>query len=377
MKFIHLADLHIGKRVNEFSMIEDQKYILAQILNIIDEEKVDAVFVAGDVYDKAVPTVEAVQVFDDFLTKLKERKLWVFVISGNHDSTERLAFGAKVFRENQIYINHGFNGKVECVKYEDDLGELYIYMLPFIKPSQVRSAYDIEIENYHQALEEVMRRMDIDKTKRNILLAHQFVTGAKQSESEEYFLGGMDNVESYVFEDFDYVALGHIHRPQKMNKDTIRYAGSPLKYSFSEVKYAKKVCIVEMKNKGTVEIIERELVPKRELREIRGKYMEITAKSFYENMNTDDYFRIILTDEEDIKEVVGKLRSIYPNLMRVEYDNKRTREKKDLIFEKQEKMKSPFTLMAELYQKQNNKPMNREQEKFIEELMETIKWGER
>ena len=377
MKFIHLADLHIGKRVNEFSMIEDQKYILAQILNIIDEEKVDAVFVAGDVYDKAVPTVEAVQVFDDFLTKLKERKLWVFVISGNHDSTERLAFGAKVFRENQIYINHGFNGKVECVKYEDDLGELYIYMLPFIKPSQVRSAYDIEIENYHQALEEVMRRMDIDKTKRNILLAHQFVTGAKQSESEEYFLGGMDNVESYVFEDFDYVALGHIHRPQKMNKDTIRYAGSPLKYSFSEVKYAKKVCIVEMKNKGTVEIKERELVPKRELREIRGKYMEITAKSFYENMNTDDYFRIILTDEEDIKEVVGKLRSIYPNLMRVEYDNKRTREKKELIFEKQEKMKSPFTLMAELYQKQNNKPMNREQEKFIEELMETIKWGER
>ncbi|MBQ3599946.1 MAG: exonuclease SbcCD subunit D [Lachnospiraceae bacterium] len=377
MKFIHLADLHIGKRVNEFSMIEDQKYILAQILNIIDEEKVDAVFVAGDVYDKAVPTVEAVQVFDDFLTKLKERKLWVFVISGNHDSTERLAFGAKVFRENQIYINHGFNGKVECVKYEDDLGELYIYMLPFIKPSQVRSAYDIEIENYHQALEEVMRRMDIDKTKRNILLAHQFVTGAKQSESEEYFLGGMDNVESYVFEDFDYVALGHIHRPQKMNKDTIRYAGSPLKYSFSEVKYAKKVCIVEMKNKGTVEIKERELVPKRELREIRGKYMEITAKSFYENMNTDDYFRIILTDEEDIKEVVGKLRSIYPNLMRVEFDNKRTREKKELIFEKQEKMKSPFTLMAELYQKQNNKPMNREQEKFIEELMETIKWGER
>ncbi len=373
MKLIHLSDLHIGKRVNEFSMLEDQEYILTKIVNVIDEEKPDGVIIAGDVYDKSVPSAEAVQLFDHFLVCLAERNLSVFVISGNHDSAERIAFGGRVMNSSGVYMSPVFDGHIAPIEVKDQHGIINIYMLPFIKPAYVRRYYpDVEIETHNDAVKTVISSMKVDVGKRNVLICHQFVTGAVCCESEELSVGGLDNVDSSIFEGFDYVALGHIHGPQKIIKETVRYCGTPLKYSFSEVNHKKSVTIIELTEKGNIDVQMLELIPKRNLREIKGSYLEITARENYKDTNTDDYIHITLTDEEDIPDVIGKLRSIYPNIMKLDYDNKRTRNSSIVTGAEQVERKSPLELFEEFYEKQNNQIMSNEQRKFTWELIERI-----
>lgn len=378
MKFIHLSDLHLGKRVNEFSMLEDQEYILNEIIKVIDSEKPDGVLIAGDVYDKSVPSAEAVQLFDDFLYRLSERKLQVFVISGNHDSPERIAFGARLMERSGVHLSPVYNGTVTSTAMQDEYGMVYIHMLPFIKPSHVRRFYpELEIESYTDAVAAALADVPGDLDERNVLLTHQFVTGASRSESEEISVGGSDRVDMTAFDGFDYVALGHIHGPQNIGiKGNVRYCGTPLKYSFSEAKHEKSVTVVELKEKGTISVRTVPLVPRHDLREIRGTYMELTAKSYYEDSPVDDYLHITLTDEEDIPDALGKLRVIYPNLMKLDYDNQRTRASMKLEMEDADKQRTPLELFAEFYEKQNNQPMSEEQREFTGRLIQKIWEGE-
>lgn len=374
MKLIHLSDLHLGKRVNEFSMLEDQEYILTKVINIIDEQKPDGVIIAGDVYDKSVPSAEAVELFDDFLVRLAKRNLKVFVISGNHDSAERIAFGGRLMDKSGIYMSPVFGGKVEPITLKDNFGDVNIYMLPFIKPSHVRRFYsENEIVTYTDAVKTVIDSMEINVSKRNILITHQFVTGAVRSESEDISVGGTDNVDASVFEGFDYVALGHIHRSQKCGSDYIRYSGTPLKYSFSEANDKKTVTVMEMNDKGNTSLDFIPLIPKRDMVEIKGTYDELTLKSFYENTTyQDDYIHITLTDEEDIPDVLTKLRVIYKNIMKLDYDNKRTRTMNEIDGAENVKEKTPFEHFSEFYELQNGQPLSDEQTEFVSDIIEQL-----
>lgn len=379
MKLVHISDLHLGKRVNEYPMLEDQRYILMKILNIIDNEHPDALLIAGDVYDKSVPSAEAVQLFDDFLVRLAERKLAVFIISGNHDSPERLAFGSRLIDLSGIHLAPVYNGEIKPFALDDEYGRVNIYMLPFVKPVNVKQFLpESEIMSYTDAIHAAVDNMQIDISERNVLVTHQFVTGAQRSESEEISVGGSDNVDASVFDGFDYVALGHIHGPQNIGSERVRYCGSPLKYSFSEVSQTKSVTVVELQNKGELTVRMVPLVPKYEMRELKGTYSELTMRDFYQNTTyTEDYTHIILTDEEDIPEALAKLRVIYHRLMKLDYCNKRTRGIADFSDVNDTVSKTPFELFSELYQKQNASPMSAEQSEYISELIEEIWEGER
>ena len=377
MKLIHLSDLHIGKRVNEVSMIDDQEFILHQILRIIEDEKADAVLIAGDVYDKSVPSAEAVTLFDDFLCELAQRKVPTLIISGNHDSPERLAFGGRLMEECGIHISPVYDGSVSTVTLSDEHGDVDFWLLPFIKPAHVKRFFpDAGIESYTDACRVAVERMGIDTSVRNVLLTHQFVTGSVTCESEEISVGGTDNVDASVFDDFDYVALGHIHGPQNIGSNKVRYCGTPLKYSFSEECHLKSVTVVNLGAKGQLELELRPLMPKHDLRSIRGTFAELTDKTFYANTPTDDYLQVILTDEEDVPEAIGKLRVIYPNMMKLTYDNTRTRCNQIIDGAVDVQRKSPLELFDELYQLQNNQPMSEEQRNFTLELIESI-WEDR
>ncbi|MBQ7841622.1 MAG: exonuclease SbcCD subunit D [Lachnospiraceae bacterium] len=373
MKFIHLSDLHLGKRVHEFSMIEDQKYILNQILTIVKKERADALLLAGDIYDKTVPSIEAVQLFDEFLNELAVLQVPVFCISGNHDSAERLAFGAKLFAGQGVHISPVYDGKVEPVRLKDEWGEVCVYLLPFVKPATVRHALkNEEIGSYQEALKAAIKQMAVDSNRRNVLVAHQFVTGASRCESEDISVGGLDNVDAAVFDVFDYVALGHIHSPQHVTRETVRYCGTPLKYSFSEAEQEKSVTVAELLDKGEVKLHTISLKPLRDMRRIKGTYLEVTALSFYENTNREDYLQVTLTDEEDIPDGMQKLRIIYPNLMRLEYDNRRTRESRAVEASEAVESKSELELLEEFYELQNNQPMSELQRMFAQKLVTEI-----
>ena len=378
MKLIHLSDLHLGKRVNEFSMIDDQRHVLDQILRVIDAERPDAVLIAGDVYDKPVPTAEAVALLDWFLVELSGRQLQVFVISGNHDSAERMAFGGRLMEQSGVHLAPVYDGTVARWTLTDEHGPVHLYLLPFVKPVHVRRCFpEREIETYTDAVAAAVEAMDVDPAARNVLVTHQFVTGAARCESEEVSVGGSDNVDASVFDKFDYVALGHLHGPQTVGRETVRYCGTPLKYSFSEVHHKKSVTVVELGEKGTVTVRTVPLTPRRDLVELRGTYEDVTRRDFYEgNGYGDSYVHITLTDEEDVPDALGKLRLIYPYLMKLDYDNQRTHaagvgdEGGDL------QRRSPMELLEEFYELQNGQPMGQEQRQFARQLMERIWEGD-
>ncbi|MBR5646952.1 MAG: exonuclease SbcCD subunit D [Treponema sp.] len=373
MKLIHLSDLHLGKKIKENSLQEDHVYILKQIIEIIQSEKPDAVLIAGDVYDRSLPSVEAVTLFDDFITKLSLLKIPVMIISGNHDSAERLTFASRLLKNNQIYISRKYDGNAECVVLNDEYGKVNFYFLPFIKPAVVQQFYpDEKIETYTDAVSLAINKMNIDKSSRNVLLAHQFVTGAQRSDSEELSVGGLDNVDSRVFNDFDYVALGHLHGPQTAGSERIRYSGSPLKFSFSEVNQKKGVLIVELDKDGFKECRTIPLVPLRDMIKIKGKYDELLLKKNYESLNLEDFIHITLTDEDEIPDAFYKLRTIYKNLLTLEYDNLRTKNNSTISFTEEIKALSPLERFDRLYEMQNNCPMNDEQKSFLEKLIEEI-----
>ena len=410
MKFIHLSDLHLGKRVNGYSMLEDQEYILNEIKAVITAESPDAVLIAGDVYDKPVPPAEAVRLFDDFLVQLSRLGLKVFVISGNHDSPERIAFGSRLMDASGIYLSPVYDGTVTPVSLHDAYGVVDVYMLPFIKPAHVRRFYETEteqIQSYTDAMQTALSHLPLDHTHRNVLITHQFVTGSVRAESEEISVGGSDNIDASVFAPFDYVALGHLHTPQncgqtapttaaessedeqadathdtELSADTqagaprIRYCGTPLKYSFSEAKDRKSVTVIELYEKGNLHIHTVPLKPLHDLVELKGTYDTVTARSFYEGTSwQEDYTHITLTDEEDIPDAIGKLRAIYHHLMKLDYDNKRTRSSSEITADLAMEEKTPIQLFSDFYELQNNQPLNEEQATFLNGLIETI-WEE-
>lgn len=396
MKFIHLSDLHLGKRVNEFPMTEDQRFILNKITEMIKEERPQAVLIAGDVYDKPVPPAEAVELFDDFISGLAELDTEVFIISGNHDSAERLSFGSRIMDKRGIHFAGGYDGKTHMFSLADSFGPVNFYMLPFLKPTHVRSVIEkesiaatdaedidpaadrLEIKTYTDAIAYAIDRMGVNTEERNVIISHQFVTGAIRSESEEVSVGGLDSVDKSVFEPFDYTALGHLHIPQSTSAARIRYCGSPLKYSFSEAEHDKSVTIVELgeKKDGVCSCHLRcpYLEPIRDLRVLKGKFSELTDKNYYQNIKTDDYFRIILTDEEDVIGALSVLRNIYPNIMRFEYDNVRTRAISSMPDPGANDSRSPLEIFGDLYASQNGKAMDDEQLRLMTGLIEKI-WG--
>ena len=377
MKLIHLSDLHLGKRVNEFSMLEDQQYILTEILHIMDEEQPDGVLIAGDVYDKTVPSAEAVALLDDFLVRLAKRDLQIFLISGNHDSPERMAFGGRLMEGSGVHLAPVYDGRVSPITLTDAYGTVNFYLLPFVKPAHVRRCFpEREITTYTDALAAAIEAMGVDPAGRNVLVTHQFVTGADRCDSEELSVGGTDNVDVSVFDPFDYVALGHIHGPQRVGRETVRYCGTPLKYSFSEAGHQKSVTVVELEAKGSVSVRTVPLAPQRDLVELRGTYEELTFRGFYEGTSYQkDYVHITLTDEEDVPDAMRKLQIIYPNLMKLDYDNRRTRAGARLDGAEDAEQKSPLELLEEFYEKQNGQPMGEEQQAFARAWMERI-WEE-
>lgn len=373
MKLFHLSDLHLGKRVYEFSMLADQKYILDQILDLVKTQEPDGVLLAGDIYDKAIPSTEAVALFDWFLVELSKYRKKVFLISGNHDSSERIAFGSKLMEQSGIYISPVYRGEITSISLEDDYGPIHIFLLPFLKPAHVRPYFpEISCDSYQEALHLALSQLSLNLSHRNLLVTHQYVTGAICCDSEERSIGGSDQIDVTLFDSFDYVALGHLHGPQKVERESVRYCGTPLKYSFSEINHKKSVTIVELKAKGELEIRMIPLIPKRDMQRIRGSYMEITSKPFYEKRNLEDYFYITLTDEEDIYDAVGKLRSIYGNLMLLDYDNQRTKASEPIMDIQDFAISSPFDLFCELYQKQNNMTLAETQKEILKKLLEEM-----
>lgn len=376
MKLIHLSDLHLGKRVNEFSMLEDQRYILKQILTIIDQEAPDGVLIAGDVYDRPVPSAEAVTLLDDFLVELARRGAPVFLISGNHDSPERLSFAGRLVEERHIYLSPVYDGTVHPVTLTDQWGEVDVFLLPFVKPVHLRRCFPEEtIESYTDAVRCAVAHMDLNPARRNVLVTHQFVTGAQRCESEELSVGGSDNVDASVFAPFDYVALGHIHGPQNVDGERVRYCGTPLKYSFSEARHQKSVTVAELGPKGSLTVRTVPLTPRRDMLELRGTYLEVSAREFYQNLDREAYIRVTLTDEEDVPDAMGKLRILYPNLMRLDYDNRRTRSGVEMLEAMEVEQQSPLELFASLYEQQNGGPMSPEQREYLTSLMEHV-WEE-
>ena len=374
MKLMHLSDLHLGKRVNEFSMLEDQTYILNKIIHIIDEEQPSGIILAGDIYDKPIPPAEAVELFDDFLYKLSQRELNVFIISGNHDSAERISFGSRLFDKAGIHLSPVYNGNISPIELSDDFGKINIYMLPFIKPVHVRRYFpDEEINSYTDAMSIVINNMPIDTDSRNILVTHQFVTGSSRTESEDISVGGSDNVDASVFKDFDYVALGHIHRSQSCGSEYIRYCGTPLKYSFSEANDTKSITVIDIKEKGNIKLDFIPLTPLRDMVEIKGKYNEIMLKDFYEGSTLkNDYLHITLTDEDDILDVITRLRVVYKNIMKLDYDNQRTRSSSEINLINDMESKSPLELFDIFYESRNGQHLSDIQKDFMENIIEDI-----
>lgn len=374
MKFFHLSDLHLGRRIYEFSLIDDQKYILKEILRRTDEERPDAVVIAGDIYDRAVPSAEAVELFDSFLTELAGRRIPVLAIAGNHDSPERIAFGAGLMAPSGVYLSPVYNGRVEPVTLSDAYGEVRFYLLPFIKPANVRRFYpDAVIESYTDALRCAAEHMNIEPSTRNVLVTHQFVTGGVRSESEDITVGGTDNVDAAVFDGFDYVALGHLHGAQSIGRETLRYSGTPLKYSFSEKDQIKSITVVKLGAKGNVSVSSLPLTPRRDMREIRGTYIELTLRDSYAGTDTEDYIHAVLTDENDIPNALARLRSIYPNLMKLDYDNLRTRSSAVIAAEERHRTMTGAELFAELYEKQNGQKMSDEQNAYAESVFAVLR----
>ncbi|WKY48321.1 exonuclease SbcCD subunit D [Eubacteriaceae bacterium ES3] len=379
MKLIHLSDLHIGKKVHEFSMIEDQKYILNEILNIVKNEKVEGLIIAGDIYDRPVPSAEAVDLFDDFLTDLATLEIPVMIISGNHDSPERLNFGSRIMGKHQVYIAGQFNGQLEKVTFKDDYGKINVYLMPFLKPVVVNRKLSLETKTYDESIRETLNTVKINQTERNILVAHQFVTSGEKnperSDSEVKSLGGVDNVDVSAFDAFDYVALGHIHRPQQMGRETVRYCGSPLKYSFSESKHQKSVTLLDFQEKSNLKQKQIELHPRRDLREIRCSLSDLEAGKALEEVSADCYVHIILTDEEEIIDAIGKVRQIYPHVMILDFDNCRSRENESLnnLTSEDLKEKSHLELFSDFYMNQNNLKMTESQINIFTEIIEKLK----
>ena len=375
MKIIHTSDLHLGKKVNAVSMLEEQRHILQQIREAVLREQADAVILAGDIYDKPTPSAEAVQLFDDFLAALADTQAEIFCISGNHDSAERIAYGGRIMARSGVHLSPVFDGKVTPIVLERNGVSASFFLLPFIKPSLVRHHFpEAEIDSYNDAMRTVLAHTESGNGPNPILVTHQFITHAERCESEEVFVGGIDNIDASLFDAFRYVALGHLHRPQSCGRPEVRYAGSPLKYSFSEAKDKKSLSMVEISAEGGISLTEIPLHPLHEWQDLRGSYEELTSRRLYEGTSyAEDYVRITLTDENDVPDAMRRLQTVYHQLMELRYDNTRTRNSLRLFQQMQDmKEKSPEALFAEWYEIQNGMPLSPEQSAYLKTKIQTI-----
>ncbi len=373
MKIMHLGDLHIGKSLGDFDLYEDQRYILEQVLNLIKEKSVDALLIAGDVYDKAIPGEKSVQLLDYFLKRLVETGIKTYMISGNHDSDERLNFGSSLFESNNIYINSKFNGILKKYSLYDEFGELNIYLLPFVKASQVQHFFPEEkIDSYDMAVRTILKHSDFDACKRNILVAHQFVAGKDDPEiagSESLSVHNVGMVEKIGYgslAEFDYVALGHIHSPQSVGLKHIRYCGSPLKYSLSEVNNNKSVPIITFKDKGEVLVEFAPLLPMRDIRHLRGNIKNLLDKK---NISCEkDFIYATLTNEDIVNDAIGIFREYYPNTVKIDYDNSHTKEIENVDITRITQNKTFDELIRDFYMQMYSCDMD-------EEELEIVKWA--
>lgn len=374
MKLFHLSDLHLGKRVYAFSMLQDQRYVLKQVCALAEKHQPDGILLSGDLYDKPIPPVEAVQLLDEFLTKMQQMGIAVYAISGNHDSAGRVDFGSRILQQQNLHICGAFDGKLYHVSKEDAFGEIHFYLLPFLKPATVSAFREGgESLTYAEAVKWALETMDIDTTKRNVLLAHQFVTWkgtAEESDSETKTLGGVDEMDASLFFDFDYVALGHLHSPQRIGRDTIRYGGSPLKYSFSELRQKKGVTLVEIQEKGNITTEFLPLEPLHPLREIKGTLADL-LEAAEEAGGSEDYVRAILTDEGAVYDPVGRLRVYYPNLMTLEMAQRGERQEDFSLQLDQEQLSGP-ALFAGFFEKQNDREMSEAQKALVEKIWQDL-----
>ena len=375
MKILHTSDLHLGIRVYERSLLEDQQAVLAQLVHIAQHEQTDVFLIAGDVFDRSVASEEAVRLFDNFLVSLMEAGQKVIVISGNHDSAERIAFGNRIMQSGGIYLSPVYDGQIKPVLLEDAYGTVAFHPIPFLKPASVRPFTDKEIgDDYNLAFQHVVESCRFRPECRNVAIAHQFITNAEPAGSERRMVGGLDNVDSSLFNAFDYVALGHLHRAQHCNLPHIRYSGTPMPFSFAESNDEKSVSIIVMKEKGNLEIKTVPITPPHAWKMLRGSFEELTDPAFGQVKGVENaYTHITLTDEEDVYDAMGRLRSLYPNLMELRYDNSRTRsENLPLETLGNSPEKSPADFVRELYRIQNNKDLGLEQEEYLQKLIRQI-----
>lgn len=373
MKIFHLSDLHLGKRVCSHSLNDDQRHILNLIIEHIEAEQPDAVMIAGDVYDRATPSEDAVEMFDDFLYKLSELGVKTLITGGNHDSEERLAFGGRIFNKSGIFISPKFDGTVTRVTLTDTHGEVEFYLLPFVTPTAVRRFFENEsIEDCTDAVRAVISQMGIDPEKRNVLVAHQFVTGAvRTEESETYFVGDAENVDASVFAPFDYVALGHLHSPQSVERASIRYCGTPMKYSFAEAEGEKSITVLELAEKGNLRISEIPLVPLQDWKVIEGSFDDVIKKG------CGDFVKVILTDDDDIYDAMNKLRNYFPNILQMDYKRSEGELSYSLSDTGDAKNTTPAELFEEFYKLMNGgKEPNERQKEIVSEVLGALAGGD-
>lgn len=377
MKILHLADLHLGKRVNEMSMIEDQKYILDQIITLIKEESVGIVLLCGDIYDKSIPTIEAIHLLDEFLDQLSKMAIKVLMISGNHDSIDRLSFGKSLFTRSNLYIASQFENEIGKITVKENGITVNFYMLPFVKSAYISHIFQLQTDSYEECFRYLIEHTKIDEEETNILLSHQFVTANKKnpelSDSETSSLGGIDNIDFHIFDPFDYVALGHIHKPQAMGREMVRYAGSILKYSFSEIHMDKKATILTIDAKKEISLSFHPLKPLRDMREIECSLEELLKKQC-EIGNQEDYMHVILTDEEQILDAIGKVRTIYPNVMQISFKNRRHMKQLESAQIKEDQIsdQSPAELFEQFYKMQNHIDLDEKRLQLVLSVFEEV-----
>lgn len=374
MRFLHLADLHIGKNVNGYNLIEDQRFALNNILKLIEEENLEYVLIAGDIYQSVIPSAEAMILFDDFLSRCTELGSKIIIISGNHDSSDRLAFASSLLKKSNIYISKTYDGTIEKIRFNDEYGPINFYLFPYVKPFNVKKFFpDEDINSYSDAIRTVIDNINIDEDERNIIISHQFILNAQRSESEEIFAGEAEAVADIYYDKFDYVALGHIHKKQSFLGGKIRYPGALLKFSKSEANYKKSVLIVDIKEKGNIHYYEREIEYLRDMRIIKGYFNEIVESSkAYEN--TDDYIHFEILDEDDIYGGYSILKDIYPNTMTFNYINQKIGKSELEEYNSVSKNIKPIDIFESFYYERRSKELSDEKRKIMEKAIEKV-WG--
>lgn len=361
MVFLHTSDLHLGKRLHEMPLIAEQRHILGELCRIADENGCDAIVAAGDLYDKSAPSAEAVALFDWFVTELSRLGITLIANYGNHDSADRVGYASALLRQSGVHLSPRFDGRVETAVLRDEFGNVVFHLLPFLKPAVVSAAFGgAEFSSYDDAIGHVLRESAPDFGARNVLVCHQYAAGGERSESEEVSVGGLDAVSASLFDGYDYCALGHLHKAQRIGRDTVRYSGSPLKYSLDEYNSEKSAVLVRLFEKGRCEVETVPLRPLHDVRRIEGTYDELTLRKNYEGTAVEDFLHVVLTDSDYIPDALFRLRTVYPNILKLEYSNVRTAYNAGLdeLSRAAEEELTPLQMFEALYMAQNNEPLS-------------------